>query len=112
MDASLVSLIPTGGVASVLVIVIVYLLRQNHADRTQYRADVAAGEARNVAEIKSLHDQHAADLKRVESELASLREVNERVLAELEQERRKRWHAEDSAAEYRRELASIRGATP
>lgn len=87
------SLIPAGGVGTTLVVVIVYLMRQNHADRQQY-----AEAARSVA------TQHAADMAAVRAEITALKEANARVLAELDSERKRRWHAEDLAATYRRQL--------
>lgn len=92
------SLIPAGGVGSTLVIVIVYLMRQNHADRSQY-----ADHSRAVAA------QHAADMQGVRAEIAALREANAKVLAELDTERHRRWRAEDLAATYRRQLGITEG---
>lgn len=111
MDTPLWSLLPGGSIATVLVVVIVYLLRQNHADRGQYRADVARIEKRSVADITALHAQHAAEMDEVKAELVKLRESNESVIAELDLERHRRWTAEDAAAGYRRELQEIRGKT-
>ena len=109
VDPSLISLVPTGSVAGVLVVVVIYLLRQNHQDRTQYRADVARIEKRSVEDITALHAQHASEMAEVKKELVSLRESNESVIAELDLERHRRWTAEDAAAGYRRELQEIRG---
>lgn len=92
------SLIPAGGVGSTLVIVIVYLMRQNHADRKQY-----ADHSREVAA------QHAADMTSVRVEIAALREANATVLVELDKERHRRWRAEDLAATYRRQLGITEG---
>ena len=108
MDPSLMTLLPTGGVAGVLVVVIVYLLRQNHSDRVQYRKDVADGDARHLAEVKALHEQREAQMSEVKAELVALRTVAEQALTELEEERRKRWRAEDQAASYRRQLDGVR----
>lgn len=115
MDPSLISLIPTGGVAGVLVVVIVYLLRQNHADRKQYRDDVARIEANHTAEneklhtrhaeeIRGLHEQHAEKLDSMEGEIRGLRKQVKDALGELDQARRDRWHREDLIAGYRRQL--------
>lgn len=115
MDPSLISLIPTGGVAGVLVVVIVYLLRQNHADRKQYRDDVARIEANHTAEnealhrrhaeeIKGLHEQHADKLDSMEGEIRGLRTQVKDALDELDKARRVRWKAEDLIAGYRRQL--------
>lgn len=92
------SLIPAGGVGSTLVIVIIYLMRQNHADRTQY-----ADHARAVAA------QHSADMQAVRAEIAALREAHASVLVELDAERHRRWNAEDLAATYRRRLGITEG---
>lgn len=115
MDPSLISLIPTGGVAGVLVVVIVYLLRQNHADRKQYRDDVARIEAnhttavasmhsRHTAEIKDLHEQHADKLDSMEGEIRGLRAQVKEALGELDVARHERWKREDLIAGYRRQL--------
>lgn len=104
MDASLLSLLPTGGVATVLVIVIVYLLRQNHQDREQYRADVARIQAAHTKDISTLREQQSEQVTKLNGEMTALRERVQEVLGELESERRRRWHAEDVAAGYRRDL--------
>ena len=110
MDPALLSLIPGGGIVSVLVFVVIYLLRQNHADRDQYRTDVARIEKRSVDDITNLHDKHVEEMDDVKKELIALRKSNELVIGELEKERRRRWAAEDAAAGYRRELQEIRGS--
>lgn len=109
MDPTLLSLIPGGSIAGVLVVVITILMRQNHADRDQYRKDVARIEKRSVDDIEALHAQHAVEMAEVKTELVALRESNEKVIGELEKERRRRWQAEDAAAGFRRELQKIRG---
>lgn len=103
----LTALIPQGGVAAVLLAVIVYLLRQNHQDRKQYRDDVAAIEARGVIAAAAREEQHSKELGEVRTELAALRHRLEEQMRETEDERRRRWHAEDQAARYRRRLESI-----
>jgi uncharacterized membrane protein YhiD involved in acid resistance len=102
VDPTILGLLPTGGVATVLVIVIVYLLRQNHADRKQYRDDVAAIEARHAADKAKRDEEMKASNAAVQQELSGLRSQVKEALAELESERRKRWAAEDVAAEERR----------
>lgn len=92
------SLIPAGGVASTLVIVIVYLMRQNHADRQQY-----------IEAARSVATQHTADMASVRDEIAALKDGNAKVLAELDAERHRRWTAEDLAATYRRQLGITEG---
>ena len=104
MDASLLSLLPTGGVATVLVIVIVYLLRQNHADREQYRTDVSRIQQAHVNDIAVLRQQQSDQVASLEAKMQALQDRVTEALNELESERRRRWHAEDVAAEYRRDL--------
>jgi len=111
-DASLLSIVPTGGVAAVLVAVIFYLLRQNHADRTQYRDHITRTEAEHAEEIKAIEARHAEQMKRVEDELAKLTTKIEKTLADLDAERDKRWRAEDVAAQARRDLAALNGGQP
>ena len=111
-DASVLSLVPTGGVAAVLVVVIFYLLRQNHADRTQYREHITRTEAEHADEIRAIEARHAEQMKRVEDELAKLTKKIEKTLADLDAERDKRWHAEDVAAQARRDLAALNGGQP
>jgi len=119
VDPTLLSLLPTGGVATVLVAVIVYLLRQNHLDRTQYRADVAAiwarsteesaaQAARHAAEIASMDERRTKENKEVAAKIADLQatvarseETTARALAAYEAERGRRWAAEEAAAHYK-----------
>ena len=92
------SLIPAGGVGTTLVVVIVYLLRQNHTDRQQY-----------IDAARSVAAQHAADMASVRDEIAALKDGNSKVLTELDDERHRRWRAEDLAATYRRQLGITEG---
>ena len=110
MDPSLVTLIPTGSVAGVLVVVIIYLLRQNHTDRTQYRADVARIEDRAAEDAKERQIEYQAHMADVREELVGLRIELKEVREELEAERNVRWKAQDDSAGYRRELDAIKGA--
>lgn len=93
----LVSLIPAGSVGGTLVVVIVYLLRQNAVDRRHYRDDVAAIEARHKTAIEKMEARHVAAISALEAKVT-------KALTELDEERRKRWHAEDAAARYRQRL--------
>jgi hypothetical protein len=85
VDAVLTAL-PQAGVAGALVVVIALLLRANHADRQQY------------SDLRSTHDaEHDEDL-------SNCRKENRELHATVDDLRRKLWHAEDLAAEYRRRL--------
>lgn len=105
IDPSLAALLPTGGVASVLVVVIVYLLRQNATDRRDGRAALKAAQEQHVAEVKALEERHVAELAGVRKELGNLATQVKDTLEQFERERRLRWRAEDRAADYRRRLA-------
>lgn len=110
MDPSaLTALIPQGGVAAILLAVIGILLRQNHQDRAQYRQDVARIEKRAADEAKTAAEHHSAEMTEVRKEIAGLREELRKSLDETEDERRKRWHAEDEAARYRRQVQALTG---
>ena len=108
-DASLLGLLPTGSVAAVLVVVIVTLLRQNHSDRSQYREHITRTEAEHAEEIKAIEKRNADQMGRVEQKLAEINTKFAEAIENLETERRKRWHAEDVAAEYRRGLEALGG---
>lgn len=98
------TLLGTGGVAVVLAAVIGYLLRQNFADRRQYQEHIAEVEKRTSEAIAKAE-------ARSEGEIASLRIELRELRAELEQERRLRWAAEDDAAKYRRLHEAAQGGT-
>lgn len=89
MDAA-IAVLPQAGVAGVLVLVIVYLLRANHADRTQYSQLRASEE-----------EEHDEDIK-------ELREENKTLRRELESERTLRRQAEEDRHNIRMELAELK----
>lgn len=109
--AQIAPLLPQGAIATVLVAIIGVLLRQNHQDRNQYRADVARIEARASADAKAAADNHSREMGEVREELRALRVELRASMDETEDERRKRWHAEDAAARYKRELEQVIGRT-
>lgn len=85
----------TGGVGLALLAVILYLLRQNYADRKQYQDHIAEVEKRTADAIAEGKAESHAEISELRKEVRDLR-------AEVEQERRGRWKAEDEAAKYRR----------
>lgn len=97
MTPEAISGLTVGGPAAALVLVILYLLRQNFADRRQYRDD--------VARLESRHNVAIAEFK---NEVAGLRQEIADVLASLEAERRAKWQAQDEAAHWRREAERLR----
>ncbi len=109
MDPALMNLLPTGGVAGVLVVVIVYLLRTNAQDREQYQTHMANQQAQHLDEMQNINAEHARQLGRVEDRLKDLETSNQQVLRELEQERLKRYAAEEAAHIARQQLLSAEG---
>lgn len=101
-DISLLGLIPTGSIASVLVVIIYLLFRNNSQDRKQFRDEVTAIEERHTKLNQELVKRHDAELTNVKNELTRLRESNEKILAAFDKERETRWAAEDLAAQYRK----------
>ena len=91
------SLLPAGGVGTTLAVIIIYLMRQNSSLMKQNAADRA---------------QYMADVASVRVEIAGLKEANAKVLLELDAERRKRWAAEDAAADARRQAGIITERKP
>lgn len=85
---------------------LIYLLKSvmGHAtvDRGDYRADLDAAEDRHAAEISRLREVHAADLAALRLELGDLRGRITELTGDLDAERRRRWRAEDVAADARR----------
>lgn len=86
-------LLPTGGVLTLVVWFVIRLAVEGRQDRRDWRTAREELHARNAALRTELDEARAA----AQVELAALRN-------ELETERRRRWKAEDAAAEYRRQL--------
>lgn len=105
-------LLPVGTVGTALLAVIVYLLRQNYADRVQYRNDVAATwaqaakertaqEERHAAEIAAMDQRRTAENRAVQERIDRLEATNAKVVAAYEDERNRRWAAEEETARLR-----------
>lgn len=118
MDPSLATLFPQAGIYGVLVLVIVYLLRSNAVDRKQYTDALAAMKAQHVNDLAGVEKRYTEEMARVEKrhtdalagitkKLEDLERSNDNVLAELEEERRKRWAAENEAAAERRRRETL-----
>jgi hypothetical protein len=132
VDPTLLASIGTaGGVFVTFASVVIYLLRRDAVIGRQYRDDVARIETRNaeaakaaaeaaaaqekrhsdaIAAIETRHAaaleasdrRHAAATAALETKITALEETNKKVLDELDEERRRRWRAEDTAADARR----------
>ncbi|MEV5538469.1 hypothetical protein AB0L13_16560 [Saccharopolyspora shandongensis] len=86
---------PQAGIGSVLVGLLVWVTRNASTDRGDYRTALAEAEERHRAELERVRTAYVA-------ELAEIRERSDELAAQLEDERRKRWKAEDAAARARR----------
>lgn len=84
----LTAVAPQAGLGGILLALLVVALRNASTERGDYRAALTATNERHAAELAEVH----ARLDRSEQRAAEL-------VAELDEERRKRWHAEDVAAQ-------------
>jgi septal ring factor EnvC (AmiA/AmiB activator) len=102
LGSALVSAGPQLGVGGVVVALLVLVLRHAAADRTDYRAALVAAEQRHADEldrVRRQHDDEIAELHhRLDAQQTQLDELNR----SLDEERRRRWRAEDIAARARR----------
>jgi chromosome segregation ATPase len=101
-------LVGGGTVFLLLLALIIRLLRQNTADREQYRQHVAQVQKEAADYAAERDEEHRQTLIELKGEIASLRGELRDVRNELEAERTARWKAQDDAAGYRRELETIR----
>lgn len=106
---SAITAAPQTVLVAYLIVLITRLMGHATTDRGDYREDLDAAEARlkaaeerHGAEIARLRESHAADLAAVRAEMADLRDRVSGLTGELDEERRRRWRAEDVAAEARR----------
>lgn len=83
----LATLLPAGGIATTLAVVIVYLLNSNRLDRAERRLE-RDEDRKAMASLRTDHD----------AQLASLRERLDALEKEVDDERRRRLDAEDKAA--------------
>lgn len=96
MDALSVVLENIGGLGSAgaVVVLLVYVIRHGGADRQAYQAALQAAEER-----------HAIEMARMRERVDGLERRVQELTEALDEERRKRWHAEDVAAGVRRATA-------
>lgn len=88
-------LLGTGGLGVTLLGVIIYLLRQNFADRRQYQNHIAEVQTSTAAAIASAKASHAKEIGDLTAKVDALTTL-------YEDTRRAKWAAEDEAAKYRR----------
>lgn len=84
-----------GSVVLALVAIIGYLLRQNYLDRKQYQDHIAEVQKSTAAAIAAAKKSSGEEIARLGAKVDALSTL-------YEQERSKRWQAEDDAAKYRR----------
>jgi len=110
---SLIQAAPQYAMAAILLVLLTRVMGHATTDRGDYRADLDAAEQRHTAEITRLRESYEVQLAALraayDAEMASLRgalhDVRDQlssVTAQVDAERRARWHAEDAAAEARR----------
>lgn len=100
MDALTVVLENIGGLGSTgaVIVLLVYLIRGGGNDRTAYQAALAAAEKR-----------HTAEMDRMRERVDGLEKQVQELTAALDAERRRRWHAEDAAADAMRAMGQTGG---
>lgn len=91
VGGDLIDRIPVVGGAGVLVVIIGVVTRL-----------WLGSESRHRAELERIGAAHVAEVRRYEEQVAGLRAEVREVRAQLEEERRLRWRAQDVAAERRR----------
>ena len=109
---ALITAAPQTALLGYLVFLLKHVMGQGTVDRTDYRADMDAAEKRHADEISRLREAHAADLAALRSEMTELRGRVVELTGALDDERRRRWRAEDVAAEARRLAAESVEAAP
>ncbi|MQA62295.1 MAG: hypothetical protein GEU86_12515 [Actinophytocola sp.] len=92
-DVLRVALENLGGIgsAAAVVVLLVYVIRNGGADRQAYQQALAAAEQR-----------HAAEMDRVRARVDGLEQRMQELTKQPDEERQRRWHAEDVAAGVRR----------
>ncbi|GGM65282.1 hypothetical protein GCM10012275_39780 [Longimycelium tulufanense] len=102
IGTGLLTAAPQLGVAGVLVALLAYVLRHASADRSDYRAALVAAEQRHATELDRMQQAHAAEIAELHARLDSQQKQIDELHRLLDDERRRRWRAEDVAARARR----------
>jgi hypothetical protein len=98
ITADLIDRLPIAGGAVVLIAIIGVVTRL-----------WLGSEARHLAELRRINDAHEDEITTLKAEIRGLRDEVRGVRAELDEERRLRWRAQDVAAERRRRGQDHRG---
>lgn len=99
MDGVLTTLIgaaPQLGIAGVLLVLLVLLLRREAADRVDYRAGLADLTTRHATELARINADHDSELGELRKEIAGLRRQLDEVNTKLDAERDRRRRVEDA----------------
>jgi t-SNARE complex subunit (syntaxin) len=108
VPTALVAAAPQLGLGGVLLSLLVYVMRTAAADRGEYRTALAEAQQRYATEIARVNTAHDAELAELRADILELRARVDELTAALDAERRRRWEAEDKAAEALRRA----GGTP
>lgn len=103
MDPSALGALGSGTIVTTLVVTIFYLLRQNHVDRSQQRADITRVHREHAEEIARMAQRHESQMNEVRENIAALEAKITETLALYERERVEKWKAQDDAAKWRRQ---------
>jgi hypothetical protein len=95
-------LVPPGGVLVALIVLIIHLMRQQSGDRGDYQRQLIALRRQHSEEIEKLIIRHDRQVQDIRLQLGVSRAEVVECHETVEEERRARWSAEDSAAKYRR----------
>jgi hypothetical protein len=95
-------LVPSGSALVVLVFLVVHLLRQQSGDRGDYQRQLIGLRKQHSEEIEKLTTRHERQVTDLRLQLGVSRAEVVECHETIEEERRARWSAEDSAAKYRR----------
>ncbi|MER7078126.1 MULTISPECIES: hypothetical protein [Bacteria] len=96
--ALLASAGPQAGVGGVLVVLLVWVMRAAATDRGDYRTALADAEKRHAVELERINTTHDDEVAELRDQLAELRARVDQLATQLDDERRRRWAAEDAAA--------------
>lgn len=90
------------GTGAVALFLLAYFARNAISDRKSYETSLSAAEQRHSEELQRVNEAHAQEMKAMRDRLDSMEGRLTELTRELDEERRKRWRAEDAAAEARR----------
>ncbi|MER7014571.1 hypothetical protein ABT324_24365 [Saccharopolyspora sp. NPDC000359] len=93
---------PQAGVGGVLVVLLVWVMRNAASDRGDYRTALADAEQRHAAELARVNAARDDEVAELRDQIDELRARVDLLAAQLDDERRRRWEAEDAAAKARR----------